>query len=246
MVKFCCCNINSFRYGGDIVIKLIKNNKLIFISIVLYTIAFFVKPSIFYKGLEMTKGFLIEMLEVMPPILIISSLITVWVPSEIIMKHFGKKSGIKGKLLSIFTGAISAGPIYAAFPIAQALFFKGASIANLVIIISSWAVVKIVMFMVESSFLGLSFALTRYILTIPAILLMGYIMEKLVKREDILNEISNNNYTYKNIREILNNLPNMDCGACGYANCKAFAKGVLNKEVTIDDCVIRRNAKKIA
>ncbi|GAB6188982.1 permease [Marinitoga arctica] len=225
---------------------IIKNNKLIFISIVLYAIVFFVKPTIFFKGLEMTKGFLIEMIEVMPPILIISSLITVWVPSEVIMKHFGKKSGIKGKLLSIFTGAISAGPIYAAFPVAQALFLKGASVANLVIIISSWAVVKVVMFMVESSFLGVSFALTRYVLTIPAILLMGYIMEKLVNREDILNEISNTEFIYKNTKEVLNDLPNMNCGACGYANCKLFAEGVIKGEVTIDDCVIRQKTKKIA
>ncbi|SHE59578.1 Putative Fe-S cluster [Marinitoga hydrogenitolerans DSM 16785] len=227
---------------------LIKNNKLIFISIILYSIAFFVKPEIFFRGLEMTKGFLIEMIEVMPPILIISSLITVWVPSEVIMKHFGKDSGIKGKFLSIFTGAISAGPIYAAFPVAQALFLKGASIANLVIIISSWAVVKVVMFMVESSFLGLSFALTRYALTIPAILIMGYIMEKLVSREDILNEIENkdNKIIYKNSKEVLNDLPNMNCGACGYANCKLFAEGVIKGEVTIDDCVIRQKTKKIA
>lgn len=226
--------------------ELIKNNKLIFISIVLYTIAFFVKPEIFFNGLKMTKGFLIEMIEVMPPILIISSLITVWVPSEVIMKHFGKESGIKGKFLSIFTGAISAGPIYAAFPVAQALFLKGASIANLVIIISSWAVVKVVMFMVESSFLGISFAITRYALTIPAILIMGYIMEKLVKREDILKEIENTDVTYKNAKEVLNNLPNMNCGACGYANCKLFAEGVMKGEVTIDDCVIRAKTRKTA
>lgn len=226
--------------------ELIKNNKLIFISIVLYTIAFFVKPEIFFNGLKMTKGFLIEMIEVMPPILIISSLITVWVPSEVIMRHFGKESGIKGKFLSIFTGAISAGPIYAAFPVAQALFLKGASIANLVIIISSWAVVKVVMFMVESSFLGISFAITRYALTIPAILIMGYIMEKLVKREDILEEIENTDVTYKNAKEVLSDLPNMNCGACGYANCKLFAEGVMKGEVTIDDCVIRAKTRKTA
>lgn len=228
------------------ILDLIKNNKLIFISIVLYGIAFFIKPEIFFRGLEMTKGFLIEMVEVMPPILIISSLITVWVPSEVIMRHFGEESGFKGKLLSMFTGAISAGPIYAAFPVAQALFLKGASIANLVIIISSWAVVKVVMFMVESSFLGLPFAVTRYALTIPAIFIMGYVMEKLVKREDILNETENTEIVYRNEKEVLNDLPNMNCGACGYANCKLFAEGVIKGEVTIDDCVIRAKMRKSA
>ncbi|KAF2955717.1 permease [Marinitoga sp. 38H-ov] len=224
--------------------KIIKDNRLISISVVLYAIAFFVKPDIFFRGLEMTKGFLIEMIEVMPPILIISSLITVWVPSEVIMKNFGKESGIKGKFLSIFTGAVSAGPIYAAFPVAQALFLKGASIANLVIIISSWAVVKVVMFMVESSFLGLSFAITRYALTIPAILIMGYIMEKLVTREDIIDEIEDKEIVYE--KKILRDLPNMNCGACGYPNCRAFSDAVIKGEATIDDCMIINKTKKYA
>jgi len=100
--------------------------------------------------------------------------------------------------------------------------------------------------MVESSFLGVSFALTRYVLTIPAILLMGYIMEKLVNREDILNEISNTEFIYKNTKEVLNDLPNMNCGACGYPNCKLFAEGVIKGEVTINDCIIRQKTKKIA
>ncbi|WP_206076226.1 (Fe-S)-binding protein [Marinitoga lauensis] len=108
------------------------------------------------------------------------------------------------------------------------------------------AVVKVVMFMVESSFLGLSFALTRYALTIPAILIMGYIMEKLVSREDIIEEIQDKEIMYENEKEVLADLPNMNCGACGYKNCKLFAQGVIKGEVTIDDCVIRAKARKTA
>ena len=222
---------------------LIKDNKLTFLTIVLYTITFFVDPQIFFKGLEMTKVFLIQMIEIIPPIFVISSLITVWVPPEVIAKGFGKNSGFKGKILSLLIGGFSAGPIYAAFPLAQALFYKGASVANTVIIISSWAVVKVVMFMVESSFLGLTFALTRYALTIPIIIAMGYIMGKLVSREDILKELSNTKINYKSEKDVLKELPNMNCGACGYKSCKDFAAGVMRGEVTIDDCAIRQRAK---
>ncbi len=222
---------------------LIKDNKLTSLTIVVYTITFFVDPQIFFRGLEMTKVFLIQMIEIIPPIFVISSLITVWVPPEVIAKGFGKNSGFKGKLLSVLIGGFSAGPIYAAFPLAQALFYKGASVANTVIIISSWAVIKVVMFMVESSFLGLTFALTRYALTIPIIITMGYIMGKLVSREDVLRELSNTKITYKSEKDVLKELPNMNCGACGYKSCKDFAVGVMRGEVTIDDCVIRQRAK---
>ncbi len=247
MDKFCGCDSNFPWNGGDTMIKFMKKYKLISITIVLYAILFFVKPSAFYYALNMTKNFLIEMVEILPPILVISALITVWVPSEVIMKTFGKKSGFKGKLLSMLTGAISAGPIYAAFPVAETLFLKGASVANIVIIISSWAVIKIVMFMVESSFLGLAFASTRYLLTIPTIFIMGYIMEKLVSREDIIKgrEVAVLKVTeYKKAKDVLVDLPNMNCGACGYASCQAFAEAVIEGKVIIDDCVVRSKMKQ--
>ena len=234
--------------GGDIRMKklkkVIKNNKLIFLSILLYGITFFVSPQVFFKSVEMTKVFLIQMVEIMPPIFIISSLIMVWIPTEVITKTFGNESGFKGKLLSVLIGGFSAGPIYAAFPVAQALFYKGASVANTVIILSSWAVIKIVMFMVESNFLGITFASTRYALTIPIIIIMGYLMERLVSREDILKELSNKKVEYKSVKDVLRELPNMNCGACGYKSCQDFAEGVMRGEVVIDDCAIRKRAKK--
>ncbi len=227
--------------------KFFKTHKLITVTIILYIVTFLIKKPAFFYGLQMTKDFLIEMVEILPPILVISALITVWVPSEVIVKTFGKGSGIKGKLLALVTGAISAGPIYAAFPVAETLFLKGASVANITIIISSWAVIKVVMFMVESSFLGFAFATTRYLLTIPAIFVMAFVMEKLVSRKDVIEgreAVLASKKEYKTAKDVLPDLPNMNCGACGYSSCKAFAQAVIDKKVTLDDCVIRSKMKK--
>ncbi len=247
MVKLFDGDNSCHDNGGDTVKKLlefIKKYKLLSLTVVLYAVAFFVKPDVFYYALNMTKYFLIEMVEILPPILVISSLIMVWVPQEVIMNTFGEKSGFKGKLLSLLLGAFSAGPIYAAFPVGEALFLKGASVSNITILISSWAVVKATMFMVESSFLGMAFATTRYMLTIPAIFVMGYIMEKLVTREDVLKDKEFSTPSeYKNAKEVLRSLPNMNCGACGYGTCEAFANAVVKGEVTIDDCVVRSRMK---
>ncbi len=248
MDKFLGGNSHCTLNGGDFRMKKLKNvikeNKLIFLSILLYAITFFVSPQIFFKSLEITKGFLIQMLEVLPPIFVISSLIMVWIPTEVITKAFGKGSGFKGKLLSVLIGGFSAGPIYAAFPVAQSLFYKGASVENTVIILSSWAVIKFTMFMVESSFLGITFASTRYVLTVPFIIIMGYIMGKLVSREDVLKELNNRKVEYKSVKDVLRELPNMNCGACGYKSCQDFAEGVMRGEVVIDDCAIRKRTKK--
>lgn len=41
------------------------------------------------------------------------------------------------------------------------------------------------------------------------------------------------------IEELTNNLPQIDCGACGAPNCRAFAQDVICGERVVDECVVR-------
>jgi uncharacterized membrane protein YraQ (UPF0718 family) len=129
--------------------------------------------------------YIIEMLEIMPVIFILTSIIEAWVPKEVIMNGLGEKAGIKGSIFSFLLGSFSAGPIYAAFPICKMLLKKGASIANVVIILSAWAVIKIPMLANEAKFLGPNFMGLRWILTVISILIISYLMTVFVKKEDI-------------------------------------------------------------
>lgn len=72
----------------------------------------------------------------------LTALLDSLVPKDAIIKIFGKEAKTKGIVLSFFLGSISAGSIYAAFPL---------------IILSSWAVVKVPMLVNEVKFLGLKF-----------------------------------------------------------------------------------------
>ena len=100
----------------------LRKYRLLLIAAVLYGIFFIVKREIFFSAVNMTWKFFVEMLQVLPPVLVITALISVWVPSSIIKKGLGNASGIKGKLISLFIGSLSAGPIYAAFPATLVLF----------------------------------------------------------------------------------------------------------------------------
>lgn len=215
--------------------KIVKKYKLILIASVLYAAFFIFKRDVFFTAVNMTWDFILEMLQVLPPVLVITALITVWVPSEIIRKGLGNSAGFKGKILSLFIGSISAGPIYAAFPAVIVLFKKGASVSNMVIILSSWAVIKAPMILVETNFLGIKFALTRVALTIPAILIIGFLVEKIVKREEIG---SGSEKSIKSVNDILSQLPNINCGACNYSDCSSFAEGIFRSETTLKQCVI--------
>jgi ferredoxin len=65
------------------------------------------------------------------------------------------------------------------------LLGKGASIPNIVIILSAWAVIKVPMLANEAKFLGVNFMMIRWVLTVIAIFVMAYITGMLVKKKDL-------------------------------------------------------------
>ena len=87
--------------------------------------------------------------------------------------------------MALLLGSISAGPIYAAFPVSKTLLGKGASISNIVIILSTWAVIKVPMLANEIKFLGINFMGIRWVLTVTAIFFMAYITGMIVKKSDL-------------------------------------------------------------
>jgi uncharacterized membrane protein YraQ (UPF0718 family) len=142
-------------------------------------------------GVEAIKNsgyYIKEMLLIMPVIFVLTALLDTWVPKQTIIKYLGKESKIKGTVLSFVLGSISAGPIYAAFPFCVMLYKKGASVKNIVIILSSWAVIKVPMLLNEVKFLGVKFMVVRYVLTVMAIILFSWITSKIVKDEDLQKE----------------------------------------------------------
>ncbi|HLV10025.1 MAG TPA: permease [Halanaerobiales bacterium] len=218
--------------------KIFKEYKLLFITAVLYAIAAFYHFPTFVEALNNSWIYLKEMLEILPAVFILTGLLNTWVPAEVIMKNFGKESGLKGKIISLFIGSVSAGPIYAAFPLVNSLLLKGASIANSVIIISAWAVVKIPMLLVESKFLGISFALSRYVLTVPGIILMGIVCERLISRQNLTEESGEKETEEAELMEkIFEVLPGYNCGSCGYSSCAGYARAISARKESPDKCV---------
>lgn len=169
---------------------MIKKNKLLIIVAVIYLILFALMPDKATTAIKNSIYYLIEMFEVLPVIFLLTVVIEALVPKEWIIKHFGEKSGLLGNLLSLVLGSISAGPIYAAFPISKMLMTKGASVANIVIILSSWAVIKVPMLANEAKFLGVTFMSIRWVLTVVAILIMAWLMGKMISKKEMDNDVS--------------------------------------------------------
>jgi len=130
--------------------------------------------------LNISKNYLIELAMVLPAVMIIIGLFSVWVSNETVVKYIGKSSGAKGIFFSIVLGMLPTGPIYIAFPMAVALLKKGAKISNIIIFISAWACIKLPQELMEIQFLGIEFTALRLILTIIFVILMGIIIEKII------------------------------------------------------------------
>ncbi|HHT96756.1 MAG TPA: permease [Clostridiales bacterium] len=172
-------------------LKFIKNNKLLVLVVFAYLFLGVFMPDKALGSLKNSLYYVKEMIMIMPVILLLTALINAWVPTKTIEKNLGKDSGLKGNIFSFLLGSFSAGPIYAAFPISKTLFSKGASVSNIVILLSTWAVVKVPMLLNEAKFLGPKFMAFRWVLTSVSIFLMAYITSKFVKKEDIpSNDIS--------------------------------------------------------
>lgn len=164
---------------------LIKKNKMMVFVVIAYLALLVISPESVLQSLNNSVYYLLEMLQVIPIIFVMTVAIEAWVPKELIIKGLGDDSGFKGNLMAVLLGSISAGPIYAAFPIGKSLMKKGAGIKNVVIIISAWAVIKVPMLANEAKFLGIDFMIVRWILTVIAILIMGYLTAGIVKKSNI-------------------------------------------------------------
>ncbi|WZL72366.1 permease [Clostridiaceae bacterium 35-E11] len=166
-------------------LKIMKKNKLLTAVALAYISILITMPDKAYLSVKNSMYYIIEMLEIMPVIFILTSIIETWVPREVIMNGFGEKAGVRGSVFSFLLGSFSAGPIYAAFPVCKMLLKKGASITNIVIILSAWAVIKVPMLANEAKFLGVQFMGIRWILTVVSILIMAYLVGIFVKKESI-------------------------------------------------------------
>ena len=132
--------------------------------------------------LRNTWDYLTEMVVILIPVAVLMGLFEVWVPKQLIGKYLGRESGWKGIALSLLFATAAAGPLYAALPLAGMLLQKGASPLNVIVFLNTWAAIKIPQLLVEANFLGPSFMLVRLTLTVPSVILIGWLIQTGIER----------------------------------------------------------------
>lgn len=146
-------------------------------------IAFF--PDVGSKSVDISSRNLMEMLIIVPPIFVLLGLFDEWAPKETIVKLMGERSGVLGIFLSIALGSFSAGPLYAAFPVAVVLMNKGCRFSNILLFVCAWSTTKIPMLLFEASSMGWPFMLLRLSVNIPGIIIVAYALERLACNKEV-------------------------------------------------------------
>lgn len=163
---------------------LLKRYKwVVILTIIVLSLSVFY-PSLGFNIANITFVNSMQMLSVLPPIFIILGILDVWVPKELMIRLMGKDSGFIGGILAFITGSVAAGPLYAAFPVAQMLLAKEASLLNVFIFLGAWSTTKIPLFLFETSAMGIGFSLSRLLLNIPVILIIAYLTNKILSSQE--------------------------------------------------------------
>ncbi len=167
--------------------KVLRDWILLGLALVVMAILLSIFPEKTGPVVSTSWDYLLEMIWILPAVMILMGLFKVWISKELVVKYLGKASGLKGILIAVVLGATPTGPLYVAFPLAAAMLKKGARVMNIIIFLSAWACIKIPQEMIELQFLGLNFMVTRLILTIIFVSLMGFFIEKIIERREIKN-----------------------------------------------------------
>jgi uncharacterized membrane protein YraQ (UPF0718 family) len=127
---------------------------------------------------------IVEMLKLLPPAFMLIGLFEVWISRETVIAHLGEKSGVKAYIFALLLAGITIGGLYVAFPIAQSLHKKGASLNVIFAYLGFAGVFRIPMNVFEISCLGLPFTLVRLMVTIPLFLFIGVVMGNILKKKN--------------------------------------------------------------
>lgn len=169
--------------------KHLKNYAWVILFVIFSVVSYFIgfKPgAVIYSNFN---EFFIEMISFIPLLFILIGLFDVWFPKEVLEKHIGKESGIKGILLVILLAMLQAGPLYGAFPVAYILHKKGASVKNIFIYLGAFSSMKIPMLGIEIGYLGIKFTILRTLISLPLFILIGYVMEKILGKDFEVKEV---------------------------------------------------------
>ena len=127
---------------------------------------------------EFIKG----MVRVFPCAFVLIGLFEVWIKKETVERFMGQASGWGGMIWALLLAGTTVGGMFVTFPVAYALYSKGAKLSVIFAYVGASAICRVPMTLFEAGYLGGRFTLVRFLVSLPLViassLLMGGWLEK--------------------------------------------------------------------
>ncbi|WP_335872538.1 permease [Bacillus sp. 2205SS5-2] len=169
--------------------KKIKKYRFLFILLMGLIILTMMDPFRGWEATQLTGTSILDMLLLLPPVLILVGLLDKWVEKETLIKYMGKKAGFYGIFFTLLLGAIAAGPLYVAFPIAVLFLKKGASLRYIVFFLGVWSTAKLPVVIYELDYFGVKFTLIHICFGLIFSYLLGVIFEKIYETRETRGKV---------------------------------------------------------
>lgn len=143
----------------------------------------------FEPGMEMGNNFYLfasDMALILPPAFVLIGLFEVWARRETVEKHLGESADARGYLWSILLAATTVGGTFVAFPVANALYHKGARYSMIITYVTSASLVMIPMSIMEAAILGPLFTAVRILVSLPLVIVGSILVERILLRSNYL------------------------------------------------------------
>ncbi len=158
-----------------------KGMKFLSIVLIVYVALLIIETPGTLLALEQSASILLSLLPLFLLIIMITALINYFLKPKQIIKHFGKKSGVKGVVYAVVGGIISHGPMYAWYGMLADMRSHGLKDGLIVTFMYARAIkLPLLPFMVD--LFGLLFAIIITIYILIAAVLQGKIIDILEKK----------------------------------------------------------------
>ena len=129
------------------------------LALVLFAVGFYKGQHV--SGMKSACHMTIEILPILLLAFIVTGMVQVLLPQELLAKWVGEKSGLRGIFIGSIAGALSPGGPYVNLPIAAGLVRAGASVGTVVAFLTGWSLWSLIRLPMEVGILGWRLAVIR-------------------------------------------------------------------------------------
>ncbi|MBI4241807.1 MAG: permease [Candidatus Rokubacteria bacterium] len=151
---------------------------LVILALLFTVVAYLKDPGLPAIGARNGLALLTFILPRLIPALILTGMLQVLIPQELVSRYFGREAGLRGIALAAVAGVLTPGGPMVSVPLMVALANSGAGLAALVAYMTSWSLFGIQRIIAwEAPLMGWHFVAVRVVPSLAFPLLAGWLVQ---------------------------------------------------------------------